>query len=52
MFEMLFSVYCVFGFKMMIWTNGMYALIGGSISMEFIDGMDMSWFGVIRACII
>jgi hypothetical protein len=41
MFEVLFSVYCVFDLKMMIQVNGVFALIRGSTSMEFIDFMDV-----------
>jgi len=35
---------------MMIWANGVFALIGGTTSMEFIDYMDMFWLGAIKAC--
>jgi len=41
MFEVLFSVYCVFDLRMMIQVNGVFALIRGSTSMEFIDCMDV-----------
>ncbi len=41
MSEVLFNVYCAFDSKMMIRTNGVFALIGGSASMEFIHYMDM-----------
>jgi hypothetical protein len=51
MFEVLFSVYCVFDLKMMIQVNGVFALIRGSTSMEFIDFMDVFWFRAVGACI-
>ncbi len=51
MFEMFIRVYCAFDFEMMIWANGVFALIGGSTSMEPIDCMDVFWFGAIWACI-
>jgi hypothetical protein len=41
MFEVLFSVYCVLDPGMMIQGNGVFALIGGSTSMEFIDCIDV-----------
>jgi len=50
MFEMLFNVCYVFGSKMMIRVNGVFTLIKGSTSMEFIDCMDMFWLGVVEAC--
>ncbi len=39
--KMLFNVYCASNSKMMIRVNGVFMLIGGSTSMEFIDCMDM-----------
>jgi hypothetical protein len=50
MFEMLFNVCCASGPKMMIWANGVFALVGGSTFMEFIDCMDVL-LGAIRACV-
>jgi hypothetical protein len=52
MFEMFINVYCASGFKMMIWANGVFVLIGGSTSMEPIDYMDMSWLRAIGACTV
>jgi hypothetical protein len=51
MFEVLFGVYCVFGSRMIIQVNSVFTLFGGSISMKFIDCMDVCWFGVVGACI-
>ncbi len=39
--EVLFSVYCVSGSGLMIKVNGVFALIGGSTSMELINCMDV-----------
>jgi hypothetical protein len=50
MFEMLFSVYCAFGYGMMIRITGVFAVIGRSISMEFIDCMDVFSLRAIKAC--
>jgi len=52
MFEMFISVYCVSGFEMMIWTKGVFMLIGGSISMEPIDSMDVFWLGAVGTCTV
>jgi len=42
MFKVLFNVYCVSSFRMMFRANGVFMLIGGSISMELIDYMNVS----------
>jgi hypothetical protein len=41
MSKVFISVYCLFGSRMMIQTNGVFVLIKGSTSMEPIDCMDM-----------
>ncbi len=50
MSKVLFSVYCAFNSKMMIWINVVFVLIKGSISMEFIDCKDVFSLGAIGAC--
>jgi hypothetical protein len=42
MSKVLFCVYFVSNFEMMIRDNGVFVLIGGSTSMEFINYMNMS----------
>ncbi len=42
MFELFITIYCVFGFRMMIQANGVFKLIGGTTSMEPIDCMVVS----------
>jgi hypothetical protein len=40
--KVLFNVCCAFDSRMTIRVNGVFTIIGGSISMELIDCMDMS----------
>jgi hypothetical protein len=42
MSKVLFNVYCVSSFRMMFRANSMFVLIATSISMEFIDYMNVS----------